>query len=80
MTILLNNDDQRYQKHFLSCLNLFLAGEEDEDVAKRLSHVYLKNGDNGSIKVVSFRSLGVVDVDRVPTAGDAKNWSVIEEL
>ena len=46
-----------------------LAGEEDEDIALRLTQVDLHDGADGRLEVVSLRLWRVEDLDRVEAAG-----------
>ena len=56
------------------------TGEEDEDVSGRLRDVDLQHGDHAGFEVVSLRSLGVHDVDRVAPPGDVEDGRVVKVL
>ena len=43
-----------HQQHFIGCFNLFLSGQEDQDVSLGLRHVDLENGHNRCVQVVRF--------------------------
>ena len=43
-----------HQQHFIGCFNLFLSGQEDQDVSLGLRHMDLENGHHRCIQVVRF--------------------------
>ena len=61
-------------------LNLLLAREEDEDVARRLAEVDLDRGADGGLEVVALRLLRVEDLHREGAAGHVDSRAVVEVL
>jgi hypothetical protein len=61
-------------------VDLVLAGEEDENVARRLRDVHLQRSDDDGVEVVGLGRLGVENVDRVAAAGNVENWRAVKVL
>ncbi|RNA26375.1 hypothetical protein BpHYR1_000944 [Brachionus plicatilis] len=78
--ILICMSDGKFDDHFTTCLDLFLASQKDKYVAEWLRYVNLKHRDYDSLQVVGLGLLGVEDIDGKAATRYAKNGSSVEKI
>ncbi|KRY55600.1 hypothetical protein T03_17706 [Trichinella britovi] len=69
-----------FVEHFAGGVDLLLAGQEDQNIARRFGQVDLHDGDQRRVQIVGLRFAGVQHFDRKCASGYCENRRLVEVL